>query len=212
MSARFQRSNLEALLWKKLDHLTKNEQIPESILEPISDKLLQWKKNGGIIKKKRKKTTAKQRTLIFASVTDGAQLQKQDEQEKEEEEKKSEDREENSEEKKNEAEENQRREEQEKDKLQDLEEHKEIEVATNMDLDKENRKRKRVDVSKSEAEQWTHQQVGAWVEEIGLGEFENVFVEQLIDGGALFALKEEDLKELGLKIGQRKLFLRSLPL
>ena len=52
--------------------------------------------------------------------------------------------------------------------------------------------------------------VTRWLEEIGLGEHAELFVENDIDFDLLTRLSAEDLKELGLSIGHRRRFLDSV--
>ena len=46
--------------------------------------------------------------------------------------------------------------------------------------------------------------VTQWLEQLGLGQYAEAFAENAIDHRALPALTEDDLKELGLKLGHRR--------
>ena len=48
--------------------------------------------------------------------------------------------------------------------------------------------------------------VAKWLAELGLGQYSEAFAENAIDFRALPALTEADLKELGLKLGHRRVF------
>lgn len=47
--------------------------------------------------------------------------------------------------------------------------------------------------------------IGQWLEELGLGKFATVFAEAEITFDALPHLTQDDLKELGLPMGPRKI-------
>lgn len=55
---------------------------------------------------------------------------------------------------------------------------------------------------------WTSAQLGTWLQSIGLGDLVANFVKEGISGATLRDLSENDLKELGLNMGQRKTFMR----
>ncbi|NIP46082.1 MAG: AAA family ATPase, partial [Gammaproteobacteria bacterium] len=52
--------------------------------------------------------------------------------------------------------------------------------------------------------------IGQWLESLGLGEYERVFAENAVDFRALGALTEDDLKELGLKLGHRRILQQAI--
>ena len=54
------------------------------------------------------------------------------------------------------------------------------------------------------------QQIGDWLNRLGLAEYTQRFVENGIDVGVLRDLTEEDLKELGLVVGHRRKLLRAI--
>ena len=53
-------------------------------------------------------------------------------------------------------------------------------------------------------------EIANWLEELGLGQYADVFAENAIEFRALPALTEDDLKELGLKLGHRRVLQRAL--
>ena len=52
--------------------------------------------------------------------------------------------------------------------------------------------------------------IGKWLEELGLGQFASVFAEQQIDHEVLPDLTDEDLEKLGLPLGPRKKLLKAI--
>jgi predicted ATPase/class 3 adenylate cyclase len=50
----------------------------------------------------------------------------------------------------------------------------------------------------------------AWLEELGLGQYAQVFAEQSIDFGVISDLTEVDLEKLGIPLGHRKLMLKAI--
>ncbi len=52
--------------------------------------------------------------------------------------------------------------------------------------------------------------VGAWLEQIGLGQYRSLFSEQAIDGDVLPDLTDADLERLGLPLGHRKKLLKAI--
>lgn len=53
-------------------------------------------------------------------------------------------------------------------------------------------------------ESWTAEQVGDWLEQIGLGEYKAVFIDNCIEGETLISMSKADIKELGVeKVGHR---------
>lgn len=53
-------------------------------------------------------------------------------------------------------------------------------------------------------EVWTGEEVGEWLESIGLGEYKTVFAENCIEGETLVSMTKADIKELGVeKVGHR---------
>ena len=52
--------------------------------------------------------------------------------------------------------------------------------------------------------------IGRWLEERGLGEYTDVFVENGVDLDVVSQLSEEDLKDLGLNLGDRRRFQAAL--
>ena len=74
------------------------------------------------------------------------------------------------------------------------------EICLNSPKHKSNLKTKFVD-------NWTEREVALWLEEIGLGEYANAFVQNKITGEELMELTEKDLDEIGiLPLGHRKKF------
>ena len=60
-------------------------------------------------------------------------------------------------------------------------------------------------------DQWDPALVGNWLREVGLGMFEQTFVQQHVDGASLRMLSREDLNELGVHtVGQRLQILRAI--
>ena len=51
----------------------------------------------------------------------------------------------------------------------------------------------------------TASEMGHWLESLGLGEYADAFAEHAVDFRVLGALTEDDLKELGLKLGHRRI-------
>lgn len=49
-----------------------------------------------------------------------------------------------------------------------------------------------------------------WLEGLGLGEYADAFAENAVDFRTVTALTEDDLKELGLKIGHRRLLQKAV--
>ncbi|MEA2916234.1 MAG: hypothetical protein QOJ15_8315, partial [Bradyrhizobium sp.] len=52
--------------------------------------------------------------------------------------------------------------------------------------------------------------VGAWLEELGLGQYRALFADQAIDGDVLPDLTEDDLVRLGLPLGHRKKLFKAI--
>src|SRR6201997_5689749 len=52
--------------------------------------------------------------------------------------------------------------------------------------------------------------VGGWLRELGLGRYESAFVENAIDSDALPELTEDDLKKLGIPLGDRKRLIKAI--
>ncbi len=52
--------------------------------------------------------------------------------------------------------------------------------------------------------------IGQWLEELGLGRYASLFVENEVDFGVLPDLTEQDLKDLGIPLGHRKKILRAI--
>lgn len=51
---------------------------------------------------------------------------------------------------------------------------------------------------------WNTEEVGEWLEAIGLGEYKVVFAENCIEGELLASMSKTDIKELGVeKVGHR---------
>ena len=53
-------------------------------------------------------------------------------------------------------------------------------------------------------------EIEQWLIRIGLDQYGPLFVEQAIDLSVLPALRNDDLKELGIPLGHRKRFLRAI--
>ena len=60
--------------------------------------------------------------------------------------------------------------------------------------------------------EWSIEEVGDWIEEIGFGVVKNIFIENFISGSELVELTNEELKEdLGVRaLGARKAILRNI--
>ncbi len=54
------------------------------------------------------------------------------------------------------------------------------------------------------------QDIGAWLEGLGLGKYAEAFVENGVDLRALPHLSEDDLKELGVLLGHRRILLAAI--
>jgi class 3 adenylate cyclase len=54
------------------------------------------------------------------------------------------------------------------------------------------------------------QQIADWLEKLGMSEYKQRFVDNGIDFGAVPDLTEEDLKELGVRLGHRRKMLRAI--
>ncbi len=52
--------------------------------------------------------------------------------------------------------------------------------------------------------------IGEWLGELGLGKYVEIFAENEIGFGALPHLREDDLRELGLPMGPRKMLLAAI--
>src|SRR5215831_15290681 len=52
--------------------------------------------------------------------------------------------------------------------------------------------------------------VGSWLRELGLGQYEPAFVENAIDSDVLSELTEDDLEKLGMPLGDRKRLIRAI--
>jgi class 3 adenylate cyclase/tetratricopeptide (TPR) repeat protein len=52
--------------------------------------------------------------------------------------------------------------------------------------------------------------VGGWLRELGLGRYESAFIENAIDSDALPELTEDDLKKLGIPLGDRKRLIKAI--
>src|SRR6516165_9941384 len=52
--------------------------------------------------------------------------------------------------------------------------------------------------------------VGSWLRELGLGQYEQAFVENAIDSDILPALTEADLEKLGIPLGDRKRLIKAI--
>jgi len=52
--------------------------------------------------------------------------------------------------------------------------------------------------------------VGSWLRELGLGQYEPAFVENAIDSDVLAELTEDDLEKLGIPLGDRKRLIRAI--
>src|SRR6516165_11579423 len=52
--------------------------------------------------------------------------------------------------------------------------------------------------------------VGGWLRDLGLGRYEPAFIENAIDGDSLPELTEDDLKKLGIPLGDRKRLIRAI--
>ena len=53
-------------------------------------------------------------------------------------------------------------------------------------------------------------EVGAWLEELGLGQYRTLFSDQAIDSDVLPDLTDDDLARLGVPLGHRKKLLRAI--
>ncbi len=58
------------------------------------------------------------------------------------------------------------------------------------------------------ATSWTLDQVAQWLQSIQLADAEAVFRKERITGKALVELTDADLRELGLSLGERKIFIK----
>jgi hypothetical protein len=56
----------------------------------------------------------------------------------------------------------------------------------------------------NDATKWSVDEVGVWLSQIGMGHLADTFAEEAIDGEVLLELKMDELKDLGLKLGDRK--------
>ncbi len=52
--------------------------------------------------------------------------------------------------------------------------------------------------------------VGAWLEELGLGQYRTLFSDQAIDSDVLPDLTDDDLVRLGVPLGHRKKLFRAI--
>ena len=52
--------------------------------------------------------------------------------------------------------------------------------------------------------------IGAWLDTLGLGQFETLFRDNMIERDVLIDLDDTDLKELGLPLGARKRLLKAI--
>jgi hypothetical protein len=52
--------------------------------------------------------------------------------------------------------------------------------------------------------------VGAWLEELGLGQYRALFADQAIDSDVLPDLTDDDLVRLGVPLGHRKRLLKAI--
>src|SRR5260221_13453116 len=52
--------------------------------------------------------------------------------------------------------------------------------------------------------------VGGWLRDLGLGRYEPVFIENAIDSDVLPELTEDDLKKLGIPLGDRKRLIKAI--
>ena len=52
--------------------------------------------------------------------------------------------------------------------------------------------------------------VGGWLRELGLGRYERAFIENAIDNDVLPELTEDDLKKLGIPLGDRKRLIKAI--
>lgn len=53
-------------------------------------------------------------------------------------------------------------------------------------------------------ETWSTEEVGEWLDAIGLGEYKAVFADNCIEGETLVSMSKSDIKELGVeKVGHR---------
>ncbi|NXS24785.1 DGKH kinase, partial [Mystacornis crossleyi] len=61
------------------------------------------------------------------------------------------------------------------------------------------------------AEKWGSEEVAAWLEALGLGEYRDIFVRHDIQGSELILLERRDLKDLGItKVGHMKRILQAI--
>src|SRR5262245_49632889 len=52
--------------------------------------------------------------------------------------------------------------------------------------------------------------VGGWLRDLGLGRYEQTFIENAIDSDALPKLTEDDLRKLGIPLGDRKRLIKAI--
>jgi hypothetical protein len=52
--------------------------------------------------------------------------------------------------------------------------------------------------------------VGAWLEELGLGQYRTLFADQAIDSDVLPDLTDDDLVRLGVPLGHRERLLKAI--
>ena len=52
--------------------------------------------------------------------------------------------------------------------------------------------------------------VGAWLEELGLGQYQALFADQAIDSDVLPDLTDDDLVRLGVPLGHRERLLKAI--
>ena len=52
--------------------------------------------------------------------------------------------------------------------------------------------------------------VGSWLRALGLGRYEPAFIENAIDSDVLPELTEDDLKKLGIPLGDRKRLIKAI--
>ena len=52
--------------------------------------------------------------------------------------------------------------------------------------------------------------IGGWLRELGLGRYEPAFIENAIDSDVLPELTEDDLKKLGIPLGDRKRLIKAI--
>uniref|UniRef100_A0A8C6Z7P0 SAM domain-containing protein n=1 Tax=Nothoprocta perdicaria TaxID=30464 RepID=A0A8C6Z7P0_NOTPE len=61
------------------------------------------------------------------------------------------------------------------------------------------------------ADKWSSEEVAAWLETLGLGEYRDIFVRHDIQGSELILLERRDLKDLGItKVGHMKRILQAI--